>query len=307
MRLIIDTDPGIDDALALLYLAAQPGVEIAAVGSVHGNAPAPRTAANARRVLDEAGLRDVPVAVGAHRPLAQPLRTSEFVHGDDGLGGEGGDVDVTRGESAAEQLVRLARANPGRFTLLALGPLTNVALALLLEPDLPDLLDAVVVMGGAIRVPGNRTAHAEANVHLDPEAADLVLGAGFRLTLVGLDVTEAVRVDSAWIDALNASPAPVARFSAAALRYYVDFYTKALGYRTFTPHDPLAAAILLDPTLATYDHLAVGVELTGTHTRGRTVADLRGNRAEGTGHRIAVARTVDTARFHSGLLAALTR
>nr|MDQ3579169.1 nucleoside hydrolase [Actinomycetota bacterium] len=277
MRLIVDTDPGIDDALALLYLAAQPDAEIVAVGSIHGNAPAAQTAANARRILDLVGLTRVPVAIGAWRPLAQPLQTAEFVHGPDGLAGHGGAVaDLVRGgESAAEQLVRLARAHPGELTLLALGPLTNVALALLLEPDLPRLLRSVVVLAGAIGVPGNLTPYADANTFHDPEAADLVLGGGFTLTMVGLNATEAARADGAWLDALSKSLELRAQFATAVLTHYVDFYTNMFGLRVATLHDPLAAAIALDPGLATYERMVVGVELSGVHTRGQTVTDLR--------------------------------
>lgn len=313
MRLVVDTDPGIDDALALLYLAAQPDVEVVAVGSIHGNAPADQTAANARRVLELAGLSDVPVAIGARRPLAQPLQTAEFVHGPDGLGGHGGVLtEVDSGASAAEQLVRLARAHPGELTLLALGPLTNVALALLLEPCLPSLLHRVVVLGGAVEVPGNLTPYADANFYHDPEAADLVLGAGFELTLVGLDVTEAARADEAWLNALSQSTTPFATFSSAVLDHYAAFYTNMFGVRVATLHDPLAAAITLDPALATYEDLVVGVELTGTHTRGQTLADLRRlSRDVHIGGKIdrkpvSVAQTVDAATFLDRLFTALT-
>lgn len=315
MRLIVDTDPGIDDALALLFLAAQPETEIVAVGSVHGNAPAQQTAANARRVLDLAGLAGVPVAVGAWRPLAQPLQTAEFVHGSDGLAGRGGSLDrlASGGESAAEQLVRLARAHPGELTLLALGPLTNVALALLLEPDLPRLLRNVVVLVGAVGVPGNLTPYADANAFHDPEAADLVLGGGFTLTLVGLNATEAARADGAWLDALSESSEPRAQFAAAVLAHYVDFYSNMFGLRVATLHDPLAAAITVDPGLATYEQMVVGVELGGVHTRGQTLTDLRllssdahiANGFAGGRSPVSVVTTVNADAFLDRLLKAL--
>ncbi|MGW5053946.1 nucleoside hydrolase [Actinokineospora sp. NPDC004072] len=316
MRLIVDADPGIDDALALLYLAAQPELEIVAVGSIHGNGPAAQTAANAKHVLALAGLPDVPVAVGAWRPLAQPLETAEFVHGPDALGGHGAPISPgAQGESAAEQLVRLARANPGELTLLALGPLTNVALALLLEPDLPRLLRAVVVLGGAIGVPGNLTAHADANFYHDPEAADLVLGAGFAMTLIGLNVTEAARADGAWLDALSASDEPRAQFSTAVLAHYAAFYTNMFGIRVATLHDPLAAAMTVDPSLGTYEQMVVGVELAGVHTRGQTLTDLRrlssdvhiASSLAGGRPPVSVAMTVDAQAFLDRLFVALTK
>jgi purine nucleosidase len=277
VRIILDTDPGVDDALAIMYLAANGDAEIVAAGSVHGNVPAPVGARNALRVLELVGL-DVPVAVGAARPFAQPLSTAEFVHGNDGLGGLAGPPPRCQPVpgSAAEQLVRLARAHPGELTVLALGPLTNIALAVLLEPELPRLLRSIVVMGGAVTVPGNITPYADANFYHDPEAADLVLGAGFPdLTLVCLDITEKARTDAAWLDAVSVLTGPRARFASGLLDHYTGFYQRMLGQRVCTLHDPVAAAVLLDPELATYREVPVGVELTGTHTRGQVLADVR--------------------------------
>lgn len=277
MRIILDTDPGVDDALAIMYLAAQEDAEIVAVGSVHGNVPSPLAAQNALRVLELVGI-SAPVAVGAAKPLAQPLQTAEFVHGTDGLGGRAGAAPRGKpvAESAAEQLVRLARAEPGEYTLLALGPLTNIALAVLLEPDLPKLLRSVVVMGGAVSVPGNITPYADANFWHDPEAADLVLNAGFGdMTLVALDATEQARAGEEWLTAVGALRGPVADFANGLLDHYAGFYSQMFGTRTCTLHDPLAAAIMLDQKLATYREMSLAIELTGTHTRGQVVSDQR--------------------------------
>jgi purine nucleosidase len=315
VRVIIDTDPGIDDALAILYLAAATQVEIVAVGSVHGNVPAPQGAANALCVLEHAGLDSVPVAVGARRPIAQGLRTAEFVHGHDGLAGHA--TPTTHqpvAESAAEQLVTLARRYPGELTLLALAPLTNIALACLIEPDLPDLLRSVVVMGGALGVPGNITPHAEANFWHDPEAADLVLAAGFdNLTLAGLDVTEQASPDPTWLASLANIDDPRARFASALLTHYADVYSTLFGHRACSLHDPLAAAIAVDPGLATYRELPVAVELGGTTTRGQLLADLRGMTDDdhvagmiGADRRpVKIATTADIPMFLNRLLAAL--
>lgn len=315
MRIILDTDPGVDDAFAIMYLAAQEDAEIVAVGSVHGNVPAPVGALNALRVLELVGL-DVPVAVGAAKPLAQPLQTAEFVHGDDGLGGHAGPaphgrpVDI----SAAEQLVRLARANPGELTLLAIGPLTNIALAVLLEPDLPSLLRSVVVMGGAVTVPGNITPYADANFYHDPEAADLVLGAGFPdLVLVGLDATEQSRAGAEWLAAVSSLETPRARFAAKLLDHYGQFYSNMFGVNGCTLHDPLAAAVMLEPKLATYREMPLGVELTGTHTRGQVVSDQRMIASDayiptnaGAGRvAVKVAKTVDVPVFLEQMFQAL--
>ncbi|MFL6123152.1 nucleoside hydrolase [Actinophytocola sp.] len=315
MRIILDTDPGVDDALAIMYLAAQEDAEIVAVGSVHGNVPSPLAAQNALRVLELVGI-DAPVAVGAARPLAQPLQTAEFVHGSDGLGGRAGAPPRGKpvSESAAEQLVRLARAEPGEHTLLALGPLTNIALAVLLEPDLPKLLRSVVIMGGAVSVPGNITPYADANFFHDPEAADLVLGAGFGdLTLVALDATEQARVGDEWLTAVGALSGPRAEFASGLLEHYAAFYAQMFGTPGCTLHDPLAAAIMLDPKLATYREMPLAIELTGTHTRGQIVSDQRPIASDayitstaGTGRApVKVAGTVEVQRFLEQMYEAL--
>lgn len=312
MRIIVDADPGIDDALALYYLRAQENTEIVAIGTVHGNVPVEVATTNALRLVERLDLR-TPVAMGAAKPLAQPLMTAEDVHGEDGLGGFAGDVPTAAhtAESAAEQLARLARANPGELSLLAIGPLTNVALALQIEPRLPALLNKVVVMGGALNVPGNITSYAEANFWHDPEAADLVLGGGFEdLTIVGLDVTMASHAPGEWLEAL-----PPGNYARQFLRFYADFYESFLGKTGFVPHDPLAAAILLDPELATFAEDRFAIELTGRYTRGALVADQR-FLAEGSpfGRDIATERTkakyavtADKDRFLDQLRRAVTQ
>ncbi|MET9228056.1 nucleoside hydrolase [Lentzea sp. NPDC003310] len=312
MRIIVDADPGIDDALALYYLRAQPETEIVAIGTVHGNVPVEQATANALRLVERLDL-DVPVAMGAAKPLAQPLRTAEDVHGRDGLGGHAGDEPAgsPTGQSAAEQLADLARQHPGELDLLAIGPLTNVALALQIEPRLPQLLGKVVVMGGALNVPGNITSHAEANFWHDPEAADLVLAAGFDdLTIVGLDVTMESHAPQEWLDAL-----PEDCYPRRILGFYADFYGSFLGKKGFVPHDPLAAAVLVDPGLATYAEDRFAIELTGRYTRGKIVADQRFLAPDSPfGRDIATERataryavTADHATFHDRLRRAVTQ
>ncbi|SFR28934.1 purine nucleosidase [Lentzea waywayandensis] len=312
MRIIVDADPGIDDALALYYLRAQRDTEIVAIGTVHGNVPVQQATANALRLTERLNL-NVPVAMGAAKPLAQPLATAEDVHGQDGLGGYAGDEPTTTHteQSAAEQLANMARENPKELSLLAIGPLTNVALALQIEPRLPELLDKVVVMGGALNVPGNITSHAEANFWHDPEAADLVLAAGFpHLTIVGLDVTMESHAPQEWLDTL-----PHDCFPKKILGFYADFYGSFLGKKGFVPHDPLAAAILLDPGLASYHEDRFAIELTGRYTRGKIVADQRFLAPESPfGRDIATERTkaryavtADHARFLDQLRHAVTQ
>jgi purine nucleosidase len=313
VRVIIDTDPGIDDAHAILYLAAAPEVEIVAIGSAHGNVSSAQSAANALCVLAQAGRTEVPVAIGAARPLAQPVETAEFIHGHDGLAGVSTPTPGVEpvGESAAAQIVRLARANPGELTVLALAPLTNLALAYLLEPELPTLLRSVVVMGGALAVPGNITPFAEANIWHDPEAADLVFDAGFDLTLAALDVTGLASADRSWLAMLANIDDGRARFATTLLKHYTEVYTTLFGHEACTLHDPLAAAIAVDPGLATYADYRLAVELGRGATRGQLLADRRGmtdeqlNNPIGTARRPArVALSADVPVFFDRLLAA---
>jgi purine nucleosidase len=249
----------------------------------------------------------VPVAVGAARPMAQPVAYASEWHGGDGLGEThlpepaGRPAEI----SAPDQIVRLARAHPGELTLLAIGPLTNLGIALLLEPALPGLLREVVVMGGAFDHPGNITSHAEANIWHDPEAAELVLGAGWPVTLVPLDVTHATALDGAWLDRLAAAPGDVARFAARILEFYVTAYHRSLGVRGAVIHDALAAMLALDPSLAEYAERPVRVELRGDRTRGATLWDRRRYGDEGDRPSVRVAVRVDADAFQRRLLASL--
>jgi purine nucleosidase len=309
-RLIVDCDTGIDDAVTLLYLAGRPDVELVAVGAVHGNVPVATGARNTLRVLEVAGLADVPVAVGAPRPMAQDLLTAEFIHGDDGLGNSNQPAPQGKlaEESAVEQLVRLARANPGELTLLAIGPMTNLGVALLVEPELPRLLKEVVIMGGAFAEPGNVGPHAEANIWHDPEAADLVFAAGWPLKVVALDVTHQTLLEAPDLARLSASDAPIPRFVSEILPFYLDGYEGRMGHRACPVHDGLAAALMLEPDLATWEDWPVTVELRGGLTRGATIIDRRPVVPPDqvvTRPPAQVAVTVDAPRAIAGLLAAL--
>jgi purine nucleosidase len=308
LAVVVDCDTGVDDALALLYLIHRPQVDIVAAGCVHGNVPVAAVARNTLQVLALAGRADIPVAIGAARPLAQALHTSEAVHGGDGLGGAAREHEGTvAAGSAAEQLVALARRRPGELSLLATGPLTNLALALLLEPRLPHLVRQVVVMGGAFAVPGNITPHAESNIFHDPEAAALVMEAPWPLTVVGLDVTMATILDGHRLARLASSQSPRAQFSWQALQQYLDVYERRLGRRGCPVHDALAAAILVQPDLAVCDRVPVHVELEGRWTRGATLIDARPFPAVEPGRpAVAVARRVQADLSLDQLVDALT-
>jgi purine nucleosidase len=278
-KLILDGDYGIDDSLAALFLAHQPDVDIVGVGSVHGNATADVAARNALAVLDIAGRPNVPVAIGAHRPMAQPVDISAIVHGDDGLGGQA--PPPPEGASlaampAAVQIVEAVRANPGQCTVVATGPFTNLALALLLDPGLPSLVKKVVVMGGTVEHPGNITPYAEANVFHDPEAASLVFGAQWEVTLVGMDVTMATWLEEPELQRIGADQTASGRFAWRILQHYLGFYFDRHGRRGCPVHDPCAALVALDPSLATsWIGTPVGVELRSPDTRGMLLVDRR--------------------------------
>lgn len=308
--LLVDCDTGIDDALALLY-AADNGGDLRACTITHGNVPVTVGARNTLTVLDLVGLSSVPVYTGASRPIAQDLDDAREVHGHDGLGDAGWVMSqrAADGDLAAAEIVRMARALPGELTLVAIGPLTNLGLALLLEPRLPSLVSKVVVMGGAIGAPGNVTALAEANVWNDPEAAQLVVGAEWDATFVGLELTMQHPMPDDVLRRIEASSDPRARFAWAIMQQYLDFYETRLGHRSCVPHDALAIALALDPQLATYRSMSAFVETAPGSTRGTLVGDLRRSQpppadASASGV-ITIVDSIDIDEFYDRLLKSL--
>ncbi|GAA4973556.1 inosine-uridine nucleoside N-ribohydrolase [Nonomuraea thailandensis] len=253
-RVVVDTDTGIDDAHTLLYLAGRPDAEIVALTSVYGNCTEEDATRNIGYVNGLLGL-DVPVARGAAEPLRGPAHIAGYVHGKDGLGDLGRDRPLPRvtAESGPELLVRLANEQPGELDLLALGPLTNLALALRLDPELFTRYRSVVLMGGSgPYAPPGTLLMIDANVNNDPEAARAVFAAPRReLVMVGVNVTAGTILDERAIAALRASATPVARFATGILDAYLDFYQNEWGRRIIPLHDPLAAGVLLDRTFAT--------------------------------------------------------
>nr|WP_281423406.1 nucleoside hydrolase [Nocardia tengchongensis] len=304
-KILMDNDTGIDDALGLLYLLASPEAEIVGIASTAGNVPAPQVAANNLALLDLVRAPELEVAQGALAPLAIPLRTTEDTHGPQGVGyAELPPSSRTVSErSAAQMWVDLARAHPGEIIGLCTGPLTNLALALRMEPQLPQLLRRLVIMGGAFNHPGNTTPTNEWNVHVDPEAAKEVFDAfsaapaDRRPIVCALDITETIEMKPPHLALLaeragstpvelvteddpphvrSAASNPLVRFLTDAVRFYFDFHKLYdQGYLAHM-HDPFAAAVALDPDLAVTKPATVDVELTGTLTRATTVADWAG-------------------------------
>ncbi len=310
--LILDVDTGIDDSLALLYAAASPDAELVAVTCVAGNVDASQVAQNTLAVLELAGRGDVEVALGREVPLVRPLVTTPETHGPRGLGyAELPPPAASLSERhAVDLLIDEARRRPGELTLVTLGPLTNLAMAVLREPQLPRLYRRYVLMGGAYRSPGNTAPTTEWNINVDPDAAKVVFSAWTaareadpsigRPVALGLDVTEKAKITPEHVVALarragstpddslalaggedpmhatrSVASNPIVRFVADALRFYMEFHSRYDGFYGAFIHDPLAVAAALDPTLIRTEALAVDIELGGTLTTGETVTDWR--------------------------------
>ncbi len=305
--ILIDCDTGIDDSLALLYAVASPEVEILAVTCCSGNVEAHQVAQNTLAVLELAGRTDVEVALGRTVPLVRPLEVTPETHGPQGLGyAELPPPSRPLSERhAADVIVEAARSRPGEVTLITLGPMTNLAVALEREPELPHLLRRLVFMGGAFRVPGNTTPTTEWNIHCDPEAARQVFEAFAtarqRPLGLGLDVTEkakilpdhvvelASRAGSRPDDSIalahgehpleatrSVAGNPVVRYIADALRFYMEFHAHYDGFYGAFIHDPLALAAAFDPSLVRTQAVHVDVDTAGGPADGQTIADWRG-------------------------------
>jgi len=311
--LILDVDTGVDDAFALLYALAAPGVRLLGVSAVAGNVSLAKAARNTRAVLALGGRPEIPVWEGAAAALLGLIGDARDVHGQSGLGGAvlPEPPPAPEGPHAVDALIAAARAEEGRLVLVATGPLTNIALAIARDPALPRRLGRFVAMGGAYAVSGNVTAAAEFNIWADPEAARMVFRAfseegAAPAILVGLDVTRQTALTEADLGGLAETCAGAPRgpalttFLRDASRHYFDFMQSRGRPRELIMHDPLALAVALDPSLVTTRSVAVDVETRGELTRGLTLADFRG--AAG---RLGVALGVDAPRFRTDYLAAI--
>ena len=251
-KIIIDTDPGVDDTMAIFFALCSPELEVVGLTTIFGNVHTDLATVNALRLLEIAERTSIPVAKGAQHPLTRPFEgPAPYVHGEDGQGNiflpepAGVPIDL----SAAQFIVERLRANPGEITLVPVGPLTNIALALRLEPRIADWVDEVVLMGGNALAPGNASPAAEANIRNDPEAADLVFGAGWRVTMVGLDVTLKVHMTPADIAAYAEHQNPMSAHIARIIPHYQNYFETHYDAKGMFVHDSSAIAYLLDPSL----------------------------------------------------------
>lgn len=286
--LIIDCDPGVDDALALLLALLHPEAKVEAITTVTGNCPSEVGLFNALRVLNLIGRRDFPhVFKGAGAPLKREAIQEPSIHGEDGLGGVSLLKDPqgklrypaleppVQSLSAHEAIIELLLANPHELTLVAIGPLTNLALAAIKDQEAMKKAKEVVIMGGSIREPGNQSPWAEFNFLFDPEAASVVLASGAPITIVPLDVTHKCLLPREVVHRKAQGNSSLARFIRDITDHYMDIHLESLGLDGCYMHDPLAVAVALDPSLVKKEFLHVVVECQGEYAQGMSLADLR--------------------------------
>jgi pyrimidine-specific ribonucleoside hydrolase len=271
-RVLIDTDPGVDDAFALLLAMRSPELKIEGITPVAGNVPLELTLPNALRMVEIAGRTDIPVAAGAKAPLLRRLVTAAYAHGENGLGGAVFPEPAIKpvAEPAAALIRSVIRKYPKEVTLITLGPLTNVAATLNNDPDLAPLVKGLVMMGGSLSG-GNITPAAEFNVYVDPEAARIVFQSGIPVTMVGLDVTRHTSLTDDHVRILEGTQNPVSQAAAKIARHAID-HNREQGFLVGpNMHDSLAVAAFLDPSILQWKEYYVDVETTGELTAGQTL------------------------------------
>ncbi|KAK2453811.1 putative uridine nucleosidase [Trifolium repens] len=273
-KIIIDTDPGIDDAMAIFLALRSPEVEVIGLTTIYGNVYTTLATRNALHLLEVAGRTDIPVAEGSHVTLTKgtKLRIADFVHGADGLGNQnfpppnGKPIE----ESAADFLVNQAKANPGKITVVALGPLTNIALAIQMDPDFAKNIGQIVLLGGSFAVNGNVNPAAEANIFGDPDAADVVFTSGADVLVVGTNITHQVVLSGSDREKLASSKGKFAQYLTGILEVYFSYHWDAYNINGVYLHDPTTLLAAVDPSLVTCTEGAVRVQTSGI-TRGLTI------------------------------------
>lgn len=301
-RIILDVDTGIDDAMAIIYALNRPGIKLEAVTTTYGNIDVVSATRNSLQILEAAGRGDIPVASGAARALTRPFhKRGSRIHGANGIGDV--DLPLPQGKAidtwAPDFIIDLVRANPGQLTLVPVGPMTNVAHALMKAPDIAEKLVGIVLMGGTIwhpGVPGIPSPVADANFFNDPEAARIVLQSGAKVTMVGMDVTMKTKLTAPMMDDIANRGGPASKIAMAAARFYLAAYQAQYPDITYCAlHDPLAVAVAEDPSICTIEQMQIDVECIGELTRGQVIPDRR--RTGTTVPNAGVALEVDAERF----------
>jgi len=291
---LLDCDPGHDDAVAILLAAASPAIDLLGITTVAGNQTLPKTTLNARRIATAAGITSVPIAAGRAQPLHGQLRPAPDIHGETGLDGPAfGEPTVNVEPVGAVEFLRRAILDADQpVTLIATGPLTNIGALLLAHPEVAGRLREIVVMGGSTER-GNVTPYAEFNIYVDPEAADIVVGSGLPLTMCGLNVTHLALATGEVLDRIAALGTPLARICVDLLTFFAGSYRRVFGFEAPPLHDPVAVARVIDPTVVATVETNVAIELAGPHTRGATVIDLHGVTGRQPNARVATGLDVD--------------
>lgn len=306
-KIILDCDPGHDDAIAMLLAHGNPDIDLVAVTTVHGNQTIEKVTRNALAVATVAGITGVPFAAGAHRPLVREPEVAESIHGDSGMDGPALPEPAFAAEDrhAVDLIIETIMTNePGTITLVPTGALTNIALAVRKEPRIAERVKEVVLMGGGYHV-GNWSAAAEFNIVIDPEAAHIVFNEKWKLTMVGLDVTHQALATPDVVAAIEAVGTKPAQFVLELLEFFAESYRDAQGFDYPPVHDPCAVALVIDPSVMSVIRIPLDVELTGSLTLGMTVADFRAAAPEDC--TTYAATNLDHEKFWGLIIDALTR
>jgi len=276
-RIIIDTDPGVDDALTFLLALASPEIKLEALTTTQGNVTLEKATRNALSVLELGRASHIPVAAGSMFPLVQPLRASAHVHGESGIGNSRLPEPHTSpvSQHAVDFLIEKVLAEPNEISILPIGPLTNIAMAIRKEPKFAKAVKELVIMGGAIQVSGNMTPLAEFNIYVDPHAAHIVFHSGIPITLIPLDVTHKCLLKQEHVDRLLAVKSPISQFIKEAVEVYLKFSYER-GFPGSALHDPLTLATVIAPELLTLKEYYVDVDISGGVSMGKTFADIFG-------------------------------
>ncbi|GAC1661263.1 MAG: nucleoside hydrolase [Ktedonobacteraceae bacterium] len=303
-KIILDCDPGHDDAIALLLAAHHPALELLAITTVAGNQSVEKTTPNALKVCSLANIRNVPIAMGMDRPLVRPVRHAADIHGASGMDGPNvpePDIELAP-QHAVDLLIELLLNSEGDITLIPTGPLTNIATAIRREPAILPKIQAISLMGGAIGV-GNVSPSAEFNLWFDPEAASIVFQCGRPITMVPLEVTHQALATEEIVSRLRSANRPVASFVADLLVFFADSYKNVFGFSAPPVHDPCAVAALIEPGIIHAADMYVEIETMSTLSAGRTVCDIYGKLGKLANVRVGYG--LDVERFWEMLLDAV--